>query len=196
MPGAEKAAGCPQPSVTSRGAAEGSLNTVTRRMEGTSLLKGKGEHHALPQEAGAGGEESGIWRMLRRLRPEGHAGDSPLPWPRVTFKTALARVAAEAGSLRQSAGEGWFPPGEKRVLREAAPKPTGLRALGGGPAGEWTSCSCTRTRAPPGPALLPGGEKQPQEAARGSGLCVQHCGTLISPRTHDPGAARAHGGHP
>lgn len=97
-----------------------------------------------PQEAGVEGEESGIWRMLRRLRPEGHAGDSALPWPRVTFKAALAGVAAEAGSLRRSAGEGWFPPGEKRVLREAALRPTGLRAPGGGPAGEWTPCSRTR----------------------------------------------------
>lgn len=113
--------------------------------------------------------------MLRRLRPDGQAGDSALPWPLVTFKVALARVAAEAGSLRQWAGEGWAPLGEKAVLQEAVPRPTGLRAQGGGPAGEWTSCS--HTQGPPQPALHPDGEKQLREAARGSGLCGQHCGT-------------------
>lgn len=37
VPGAEETAGYPQPSVTSRGAVEGSLRTVTRRMVGTGL---------------------------------------------------------------------------------------------------------------------------------------------------------------
>lgn len=101
--------------------------------------------------------------------------ETALPWPLVTFKVALAGVAAEAGSLRQWAGEGWAPPGEKAVLQEAVPRPTGLRAQGGGQ--QASGHAAPAHRAPPRPALHPDGGKQLREAARGSGLCGQHCGT-------------------